>query len=211
MLGTRSQHPTPEMPEVQETSLPALPDHLLAYRQHLVAAEQKAQEDFDKTVLSLSGGALGVSFVFLKDVIGANPIGAPGFLLAASVTWGSSTLAVLASYYMSQMALRDAIRKVDFGVIYGQRPGGRYATATAVLNATGAVLFLAGVLCITVFAAHNFPTKRTQNDRKETATATTTPAAAASAASSATAGSERSERPANRGLYPASTAASSTK
>lgn len=35
---------------------------LQAYRSHLVAADERAQENFDKTVLSLSGGALGVSF-----------------------------------------------------------------------------------------------------------------------------------------------------
>ena len=33
-----------------------IPAHLQEYRKALVAAEQKAQEDFDKTVLSLSGG-----------------------------------------------------------------------------------------------------------------------------------------------------------
>ncbi|WP_417913843.1 hypothetical protein [Candidatus Electronema sp. JM] len=35
-------------------------DQLAEYRKWIVAAEQKSQEDFDKTVLSLSGGALGV-------------------------------------------------------------------------------------------------------------------------------------------------------
>lgn len=34
------------------------PDAMAEYRKSLVAAEQKSQEDFDKTVLSLSGGAL---------------------------------------------------------------------------------------------------------------------------------------------------------
>jgi hypothetical protein len=71
-------------------------DDLSEYRKHLQAAEQKSQEDFDKTVLSLSGGALGISFVFLKDVIGPNPIVQPNMLFAAWVAWGISTFCVLA-------------------------------------------------------------------------------------------------------------------
>ena len=62
-------------------------EHLADYRKWLVSAEQKSQEDFDKTILSLSGGALGISFVFLKDVIGPLPILQPGFLLAAWLAW----------------------------------------------------------------------------------------------------------------------------
>jgi hypothetical protein len=42
-------------------------DHTSDYRSLLVQTWQKAQDDFDKAVLSLSGGALGVSFIFLKD------------------------------------------------------------------------------------------------------------------------------------------------
>ncbi len=35
-------------------------DQLAEYRKWIFAAEQKSQEDFDKTVLSLSGGAVGI-------------------------------------------------------------------------------------------------------------------------------------------------------
>ena len=37
-------------------------DRLQEYRATLLVAEQKAPGQFDKTVLTLSGGALGVSF-----------------------------------------------------------------------------------------------------------------------------------------------------
>jgi hypothetical protein len=77
-------------PEVQESV-----DDLSDYRKHLQTAEQKSQEDFDKTVLSLSGGALGISFIFLKDVIGPNPVVSPNLLFTAWVAWGSSTFCVL--------------------------------------------------------------------------------------------------------------------
>jgi len=44
-------------------------ENLQEYRKHLVAAEQQVQADFDKTVLSLSGGALGISFAFVKNPV----------------------------------------------------------------------------------------------------------------------------------------------
>lgn len=132
------------------------PEQLAEYRNWLVAAEQKAQEDFDKTVLTLSGGALGISFVFLKDVIGPNEVQHSGFLLSAWIVWAFSTFSVLASYYLSHLALRRAISQVDKGAIYNQTPGGVFACLTAALNAVGAILFLLGVCFITIFAGINF-------------------------------------------------------
>ncbi|MEW5980529.1 MAG: hypothetical protein AB1898_32485, partial [Acidobacteriota bacterium] len=67
------------------------------------------------------------------------------------------------------MALHRAISQVDDGTIYDQAPGGVFSRWTAILNATGAVLFLVGVCCITIFAGANISTKGGKNDRKETA------------------------------------------
>jgi len=146
---------------------------LAEYRKLLVTAEQKSQEDFDKTVLSLSGGALGISFVFLKDVIGSNPIMSPTLLLIAWIAWGFSTFAVLTSFYLSRLALLHAISQVDAGTIYDeQQPGGVYSRLTAILNASGAILFLVGVLFITMFAGYNLSNKGLINDRKEVISAT---------------------------------------
>lgn len=131
------------------------PPDLQEYRRWLVAAEQKSQEDFDKTVLSLSGGALGISFVFLKDVVGERALVHPFCLLAAWVCWGISVISVLLSFHLSHLALRAAIQQVDDGTIYSQPPGGKYARMTAALNALGGAFFFAGVLLMTIFVAHN--------------------------------------------------------
>jgi hypothetical protein len=37
------------------------------YRAQLVAVQRKSEEAFDKTVVTLSGGALGVSFAFVTN------------------------------------------------------------------------------------------------------------------------------------------------
>ena len=162
-----------------------IPDHLLEYRKFLVAAEQKSQEDFDKTVLALSGGALGISFAFLKEVIGSEPIVHPYWLLAAWLAWAFSMFAVLFSYFLSQMALRKAVSQVDKGTIYEQKAGGAYAQWTATFNATGAVLFVVGVCCIAVFASSNLLRKGVIDGNPKTSSAASAPASAASAPASA--------------------------
>jgi len=167
---------------------PVSKNEMADYRKHLVAAEQKAQEDFDKTVLSLSGGALGISFVFLKDVVGPSAISKPDLLFAAWVSWGLSTFFVLTSYYTSHLALRKAIDQVDAGSISASSVGGIFRHVTAFCNAAGAVLFLAGVCSITFFASANLKPKGATSDQPQTA-ASPTKAASAPAASTSKAAS----------------------
>ena len=157
-------------------------DPLVEYRKQVQALAQKSQEDFDKTVLSLSGGALGISFVFLKDVIGQSPVLSPHLLFAAWVCWGLSTSSVLVSYFLSQLALRKTVEQIDTGTIYTAKTGGLFRTATATFNAVGGILFLAGVCAITLFANANIKTKETTNG--STQSTTTTPAITAPAPSS---------------------------
>ncbi len=171
------------------------PDPLSEYRKFLVAAEQKSQEDFDKTVLALSGGALGISFTFLKDVIGSNPISHPNLLFASWLAWAFSTFSVLASYYLSHMALRAAIAQVDQGTIYKQRPGGALSLWTAGLNAGGAILFLVGVCCITLFVGSNLSEKTTVNGHPQASGSTTQASGTRSQPASSTADSRKPEAP----------------
>jgi hypothetical protein len=130
-------------------------ESLEQYRAHLVTAEQKAQEDFDKTIVSLSGGALGVSFLFLKDIVGAAPILHTRFLLASWICWGTSITSVLCSFFLSHLSLRRAINQVDTGKAYDEHVGGRYDFATAILNILGGVLFFLGVILIVLFVWYN--------------------------------------------------------
>jgi hypothetical protein len=138
----------------------AMDKDLKDYRDHLVTARQKAQEDFDKTVLSLSGGALGISFAFIKDIVGAGPFQNPAFLLLSWILWASSITAVMVSYFFSHLALCRAISQVDGNRIYKERPGGCHDIITAILNTCGGLLFLAGVAAIIYFVSHNLPEGR---------------------------------------------------
>jgi hypothetical protein len=103
---------------------------LSEYRQALLPAEQKAQEDCDKTVVSLSGGALGVSFAFVKDLLADRAPACLWLLEVAWLAWGLSVTAILVSYFTSRFALRRAIHQVDDRSILRQQPGGKFTTWT---------------------------------------------------------------------------------
>jgi hypothetical protein len=132
------------------------------YRQLLIDGEQKAQESYDKTVLSLSGGALGIFFAFVKDFIGAKTVNGPSWLLASWVFWGLSMFFVLLSFYASNQAMREGIRKVnsvisgaDAKILNESQPGGRFDSLVAYLNFFGGLLFLFGIIAIVVFVGQN--------------------------------------------------------
>ena len=125
------------------------------YRATLIDAEQKAEDDFDKTVLTLSGGSLGITFAFIKDIIGNKPVVDSALIFYAWLAWGVSISAVLLSYYFSGLALRKAIRQVDNGKIYKTQPGGWYDSATAILSAVSGLSFFTGVVLAALFAHLN--------------------------------------------------------
>lgn len=127
---------------------------LLEYRAQLILAEQKAQEQYDKTVLALSGGAFGISFAFVENFVGQNPQSTT-WLLAAWVAWGISIASVLGSFYFSNRAMRKTIDQVDRSSIESEPLGGVYSSVTAVLNAVGGLLFLVGALMLVWFVAQN--------------------------------------------------------
>jgi len=128
---------------------------LRAYREHLIKAEQESLRDYDKTLLSLSGGALGISFAFIRDIVGDGPIEHPRLLLAAWIAWGLAATATLFSFYLSHHALRTAIRQVDAETIHKRTPGGCASCVISVLNVTTGVLFLVGVILIVLFVSYN--------------------------------------------------------
>lgn len=138
------------------------------YRQWLISAEQKAQDDFDKAVLSLSGGALGISFIFVKDIIGPGVIHDPVWILLAWLSWAFSSLAILSSFFASHLALRRAIKQCDDGSIYRQTPGGIFSSVTRNLNALGAMLFVVGVCFMAAFIYSNLSVRDASNVRQET-------------------------------------------
>lgn len=131
------------------------------YREKLQALEQRMQSQYDKAVMALSGGALGISMAFLKDIAlrqGAHQsVYGGGYLLAAWISWGFSVTCTLYSYYTSTLALQRAIKQTDEEKIHTTVVGGRFNIVTKILNASAGSLFMVGVIFLVVFVWKNFP------------------------------------------------------
>jgi hypothetical protein len=123
------------------------------YRDLLSKTAQESQSDYDKAVLTLSGGALGVSIAFVKDIIGSDA-NYDGWLLAAWLLWGVSCASVLISYYTSAMALRKEISDFDADP-ERERLFSLPDLLTNVLNAVSGSCFLCGLFCFCWFASGN--------------------------------------------------------
>jgi len=117
-------------------------------REHLIEASQKSQEDYDKTLITLSGGALAVTFGFLKDVVGLSAGGSRTTLLIAWACWCASLACTLFSFLMSVGALRLAVTQLD----QGQPPrGGWRGRFIPWINWIAGLLFIAGVAFVGCF------------------------------------------------------------
>jgi len=134
-------------------------ESLKLYRAQLDAAYLKMVEEYDKAIMTLSGGGLGITFVFIKDFIGTNAVQRKQVLFWTWVCWGLSITFVILSFITSQKAVRRAIEQVNTGEIYSQAPGGRFAALTSVFNHLGALLFFAGLSLFVYFVYHNLGAK----------------------------------------------------
>ena len=130
-------------------------ERLDEYRKTLFEMERQMRSAYDKAVLTLSGGALGISLAFLRDVADKTSLKSTGWLLTAWVLWGISVTTVLISFFTSSVAIRKAIEQTDERLIYIETPGGLFNHITKWLNPLAGLLFLLGVIAIVVFVGRN--------------------------------------------------------
>ena len=121
------------------------------FRSHLLGLHQQAEASYDRTLLTLSGGALGLSLTFIKHIVGEPPVRTPLALVIAWVAWALSLAVVLASHYMSARALHYALKQLPSSGTPTSRLGGRLDMITQGLNIAGGALFLTGPASFIVF------------------------------------------------------------
>lgn len=134
---------------------PQATDDLKEYRSWLIRARHRTIATYDRAVFVLAGGALGLSLTFIREIA---PTPRAGSIVWLGVSWFLLVLSLVSTFcslLTSQYAFLKAIRQVDEGGIYASKPGGHFQTATTVLNISTAVFFVAGVVCLVVFALIN--------------------------------------------------------
>lgn len=123
------------------------------YRELLQRLENESQQSYDKAVMTLSGGALAVSFAFVKDFVPLEGANSLLFLIAAWIAWGLSLAATLLSHFFSTYALRSMIKAEDSGE---REPSpGWLDSVTGALNFISGALFVTGVLLLAFFVYFN--------------------------------------------------------
>ena len=130
-------------------------DYLDKYRDQLQEYDRESQTSYDTTLITLSGGALGISIAFINQFIGDDPIRCFPLLAISWVCWVVTLTLVLFSFYTSTKALRAAVRQVDSGNPLPARPGGFLDRLTGLLNSLSGTLFIVGVITMVWFALVN--------------------------------------------------------
>jgi hypothetical protein len=145
------------MTEVVPVAAPPTPERAARerYRDTIRQAFFQSQADYDKTLITLSSGALGISIVFVKDVIGSAVILRASLLLSAWLLWAGSLTITLGAFLTGALFLDRALTMLkDLKVTADdtRKTPNRIQTGAAVLSG---LLFVGGVVCISLFAYYN--------------------------------------------------------
>ena len=121
------------------------------------------QTEYDRLVVALSGGALGISFAFVERFVGDDPPLALWTLMAAWVAWVCSLTLMLGSHFVSTKALRKAVIQVDkylrktVATVDEEKTdtervwSNNYDRVVGSLNAFGGLTFILGTLFASAF------------------------------------------------------------
>lgn len=106
-----------------------------------------AWNSFDKTILTLAGGALGLSVTFAEKVVGASPV-ATSLLLVGWISLVMSLVFVSGSFFTAARTFHNA-------VVENKKRAGAWDRATLVLNSGSLAALAVGLGGLAVFAYQN--------------------------------------------------------
>lgn len=119
----------------------------LGYYVYLRDSHTEATRSYDKTVLTLAGGALGLSITFLGDIVGPSPK-STGFVIAGWLLLASALVSVAVSFLTSERLFWHAMHESLDAV-------SRWNSVTGWLNVGAGVFLAAGLGSLAVFAYLN--------------------------------------------------------
>ena len=125
------------------------------YRAQLLDYAKESQMSYDKTLIALSGGALGLSFVFVEQFASKGPVQLQSLLVTSWICWAVSLSLMLFSFYTSNRAMLRAIRRLDNDPSLSTNPGGFLDRVTEWFNLLAGILFVVGVVAVVWFALIN--------------------------------------------------------
>src|SRR3972149_7557542 len=116
------------------------------YRNYLIASKQSSQNTLDKHLISLSSGSLGLSIIFINNIVKDNPIYCKELLTISWILFSMTILLVLISFFSSIYSFSKAISQTDSQKIHDEEPGGAWNIFTKILNVINIVFFILGLI-----------------------------------------------------------------
>lgn len=134
----------------------------LEERKLLVELERSGSESFDKTITTLSAGALGLSITFIHEIAPTPQSETVGILIVAWSGFGLALLVTLFSLLSSQSAMRkqrDLLDQEYKGIQSLEGQTSWTAKVTNALNWSSIAFFTVGVIFLAMFTVKNLPNK----------------------------------------------------
>ncbi|MCL5429658.1 MAG: hypothetical protein M1347_07680 [Chloroflexi bacterium] len=128
---------------------------LLQYRDVLRQEYQKNSEDFDKTILSLASGSLGISAGFLNQIVPDPQPGTMPLLVIAWALMAASLIAIVLSYLQAIDCRKKLIEQIDQAVQSHHEPKWKISPAATRLSLASAACLILGIGFYLAFAAWN--------------------------------------------------------
>lgn len=164
----------PESPSQYEANR----ENLHAYYSNLLSSLKTSGEQFDKAILTLSAGALGLSLTFIKEIISVNKA---IYLWLLGTSWTLLTLTILLtliSFLTSRLAFDRQIDNFEAALDAEEfsEPNNPFAAITSCINYTTLTTFTLAVIMLYTFVLINFnPQEDTMCKDKDSKTEQSSP------------------------------------
>jgi len=131
----------------------------LEERKFLVDAEREQSQSFDKAILTLAGGAFGISLTFIKEIVSSHKPVQLHWLILAWICFIVSMLSTLISFLASQRACstqRDILESSYFDKQDKKSDcENKAAKWTNLLNVLSILTFIMGAIFLAIFSIVN--------------------------------------------------------
>ncbi len=134
-------------------------ENYLKERKLLIDAQQQSCQQFDKAILTLSSGGLGVSIVFLRDILPLEQIANYCFLIGSWILFTISITCTLVSFLTSHCAYDEQLELINRYFLNKESDApakkNKFAQITEGLNVSAAVFFILAVISTIMFVSIN--------------------------------------------------------
>jgi len=140
----------------------------LEHRKLLISTQHQLNDNYDKLVVTLSGGALALSITFLKDIVTLTEANYVVLLVMSWALFIISLAAILGEILFGIEAYKKAVDQLDDSTIMTEKVGGWYSEWVKWFGRIAAICLLLGLLSLSIFVYLNVG--KNDEPRKEQAT-----------------------------------------